>query len=34
MPAQLDLSITATIKDPELRASLERIGSEVMAQLR
>jgi hypothetical protein len=27
MPAQLDLSIAATIKDPELRASLERIGN-------
>jgi len=26
-PAQLDLSIAATIKDPELRASLERIGN-------
>jgi hypothetical protein len=27
MPTQLDLSIAATIKDPELRASLERLGN-------
>jgi len=27
MPAQLDLSVAATIKDPELRASLERLGN-------
>ena len=27
MPAKLDLSVAATIKDPELRASLERIGN-------
>ncbi len=27
MDAQLDLSIAATIKDPELRASLERLGT-------
>ena len=27
MDAQLDLSIAATIKDPELRASLERLGA-------
>src|SRR5215510_5947491 len=27
MDAQLDLSISATIKDPDLRASLERLGA-------
>src|SRR4029453_15440846 len=31
MPAQLDLSIAATIKDPALRASLERLGN-IMAE--
>src|SRR4029453_19203200 len=31
MPAQLDLSIAATIKDPALRASLERLGT-IMAE--
>src|SRR5215468_11203953 len=31
MPAQLDLSIVATIKDPALRASLERLGT-IMAE--
>ena len=27
MAAQLDLSIASVIKDPELRASIERLGS-------
>jgi hypothetical protein len=27
MPAQLDLSILATVKDPDLRATLERLGN-------
>ena len=31
MPAQLDLSIVTTIKDPALRASLERLGT-IMAE--
>ena len=31
MPAQLDLSLLATVKDPELRASIERLGN-VMAE--
>jgi hypothetical protein len=26
MPAQLDLSILETVKDPQLRAQLERLG--------
>jgi len=27
MSAQLDLSLLATVKDPELRASIERLGN-------
>ena len=30
MPDQLDLSLLATVKDPDLRATLERLGN-VMA---
>jgi hypothetical protein len=32
MPTQLDLSIVATIKDPALRTSLERLGT-IMAEV-
>src|SRR6266852_63968 len=31
MPAQLDLSLLSTIRDPELRASIERLGKTLAA---
>src|SRR5712691_10052973 len=34
MPAQLDLSILETVKDPQLRAQLERLGQRMAASPR
>ena len=33
MPEQLDFSVLSTIRDPELRASIERLGSAITEAL-